>query len=88
MSAGWAGGSSRRWRRIRAQVLARDGYLCQLRLPGVCTVHAPLEGGHVHHTLGKDRGDDPAHLIAACEACNLAVGEPVPDPAPIPRTVW
>jgi 5-methylcytosine-specific restriction endonuclease McrA len=87
MSRGWVGGSTRQWRRVRAFVLARDAYLCQLRLPG-CTVRAPLDGGHAHHTRGKAHGDDPRYIVAACESCNLAAGEPAPDPQPIPRTTW
>lgn len=75
MSTSWKGGSTRGWRRTRAAVLARDGYLCQLQLPG-CTTTAPLQGGHVHHTRGHSTGDDPAHLVASCRNCNLHVGDP------------
>ena len=83
-SKAWAGGSTRAWRTIRAAVLNRDGHRCQLRLD-VCTVTATC----VHHTLGKALGDDPAHLVAACEPCNQAVGDPRRhDPAPRPRTRW
>ena len=72
--AGWDGrGSTRAWRRIRAQVLARDGYVCQLRLPGVCTIHATC----VHHTIGKAvSGDDPRYLVASCQPCNGRIGDP------------
>lgn len=86
MSSAWAKGSTRAWRRTRRQVLARDGFLCQLRLEG-CTTTAT----HVHHTHGRTTtGDDPAHLVAACAHCNLKVGDPTqhPDPAPRPRTRW
>lgn len=75
MSQSWQGGSTRRWRRVRAAVLARDGYLCQVRIPGVCTGAAPLRGGHVHHTQGKANGDDMRSLQASCPACNLHVGD-------------
>lgn len=87
MSGSWAGGSSRRWRRTRAYVLARDGYTCQLRLPG-CEGAAPLEGGHVHHLRGKATGDDPAQLVASCAPCNLQAGQVDPDPDPRPLTRW
>lgn len=86
MSASWAGGSTRQWRRVRAAVLARDGGRCQLQLPGVCTTRADC----VHHTLGKAvTGDDPAHLVASCTPCNLRVGDPrSTDPAPRPKQWW
>lgn len=95
MSEAWAGGSTRRWRRIRADVLRRDRYRCQLRIPGVCRVDAPLFGGHVHHKHGKGRcagcaADQPDHLQAACAPCNLHVGEPKSqgDPPCKPMTRW
>lgn len=71
MSKSWAGGSTRRWRKIRAWVLVRDRYVCQVRLPG-CTTKAT----QVHHTAGKKYGDDPAQLVAACRSCNLRIGDP------------
>lgn len=71
MSKAWAGGSSTAWRKTRALVLARDGYRCQVKLPGVCTSHAT----HVHHTRGKWMGDDPAYLVASCADCNLKLGD-------------
>lgn len=86
MSKAWAKGSTRAWRRTRGLVLARDGYRCRLQLE-VCTGHAT----HVHHTQGRGvTGDDPRYLVAACRACNLAVGDPTKaaDPKPEPRTRW
>jgi 5-methylcytosine-specific restriction endonuclease McrA len=70
----WAGkGSTRRWRTHRANVLDRDGHLCQLQLPG-CTLHAT----QAHHTLGKNgpAGDDETYLLAACPHCNNLIGDP------------
>lgn len=86
MSKSWAGGSTRSHRRSRAYVLGRDGGRCQLAIPGICTGAATC----AHHTLGKSvTGDDPAHMVAACEACNGHVGDPRgDDPAPRPRTRW
>lgn len=86
MSTSWAGGSTRSHRRARAAVLARDGGRCQLNIPGICTGTATC----AHHVLGKSvTGDDPAHMIAACAACNGHVGDPrAADPAPRPRTRW
>lgn len=89
MSRGWKGGSTRRWRRIRRAVLERDGCRCRAHDDGwcdqaqgehTCTGRADLSGphaGHAHHTLGRAiTGDDPRHIVAACEPCNLHIGEP------------
>jgi len=68
---GWDGrGSTTAWRKVRAVVLARDGYICQLRISGVCTYRAR----HVHHLHGKDMGDHPSGLVASCAECNLHLG--------------
>lgn len=84
MSKGWEGGSTTAWRQTRTYVLQRDNHRCQLHLPG-CTTTAT----HVHHTLGKATGDNPRHLIATCQHCNLKVGDPTrQDPTPKPRTQW
>lgn len=85
----WQGGSTRSWRRTRARVLARDGWVCRLKVQGVCT----HEATHVHHVLGrKASGDDERYLVAACEACNLHTGDPTrpdrADPDPRPLTRW
>jgi 5-methylcytosine-specific restriction endonuclease McrA len=86
---GWNGqGSTRAWRTLRAAVLARDRGLCQLQIPGVCVQRStPM---HVHHKLGKARGDDPAQLVASCAPCNLHVGDPMAghDPPADPVTKW
>lgn len=83
--AGWDGGSTRAWRELRRAVLDRDGHRCRLELDG-CTGRAT----HVHHVDGKRAGDDPSRLVAACQACNLAIGDPSrqADPKPTPRTKW
>jgi 5-methylcytosine-specific restriction endonuclease McrA len=86
MSKQWAKGSTAAWRRVRAQVLARDGRRCRIQIVGVCTTVAD----QVHHTIGRAvTRDNPAHLIAACRACNLRVGDPTGhDPDPTPRRWW
>lgn len=83
MTRGWQGGSTTRWRKIRALILARDGHTCQLRLAG-CT----REATHAHHLDGKAMGDDPARLVASCASCNLTTGKPTGDPPMTPRTQW
>lgn len=85
MSKTWQKGSTRAWRRKRLLVLERDGYRCQLKLEG-CTGRAT----HVHHTVGREvSGDNIAHLVASCAACNLKVGDPRRhDPKMQPRTRW
>ncbi|RKF24131.1 HNH endonuclease [Micromonospora globbae] len=84
MSRSWEGGSTRAWRKLRAWVLNRDSHRCQLRLPGCTTIAT-----HVHHLRGKQHGDDPTYLAAACAHCNLATGDVSGhDPAPQPRTRW
>lgn len=80
-------GSTRRGRKIRADVLVRDGRRCRVRLAGICTVRATV----VHHTLGYEvTGDDPRHMVAACESCNQKIGDPRrADPRPTAvRKVW
>jgi hypothetical protein len=88
VSRTWAAGSTRRWRTIRAAVLAanqlaHDGR-CQVAVPDVCTGVADC----VHHTLGrKVTGDDPRYLVAACTACNSHIGEPDIDSDPQPKAM-
>jgi len=84
MSKTWEKGSTRAWRRTRRLVLERDAYRCRLKLDG-CTTRATT----AHHVKGKAMGDDPAHLIAACSACNGRVGDPRRhDPDPNPWVGW
>lgn len=79
MSKTWAGGSTREWRRVRAYVLDRDGHRCQLQLEGCTTVATDA-----HHTRPRELvGDDPNHVVGACESCNNRAGDPrEADPAP------
>lgn len=104
MSKAWRGGSNREWRKIRAFVLWRDGYQCRAHADGfceqarnprphTCTGKAHATGphaGHAHHLNGKAHGDDPRFIVAACQPCNLHIGDPSKhaDPTPNPRTRW
>lgn len=102
MSAGWEGGSTRRYREQRDAVLTRDRVAarrtgepwCRARVPGVCVGQAdPM---HAHHVHGRSSGckgceaDDPRHMIATCPPCNLHIGDPskTADPAVTPITQW
>jgi 5-methylcytosine-specific restriction protein A len=58
------------WRRVRAFVLERDGYICQIRLPG-CTTRASDADHIVPASLGG-AWFDPSNLRAACKHCNVA----------------
>lgn len=84
MSRRWQG-STPAWKRVRAFVLTRDHYVCQLQIPGVCTRRAT----QVHHTGPREiTGDNPHYLLAACQPCNNQIGDPTKqDPAPRP-TRW
>lgn len=70
------GGSTRRWRKIRAYVLERDAFACRFidddRPGGICGRYAT----HVHHVDPRAAGgtDDPAKLAAACAEHNLSQG--------------
>lgn len=85
MSRAWAGGSTRAWRKLRSEVLFRDGGLCQLKLEG-CDVYAD----QVHHIRGKGVSENPDDLQAACRSCNGKAGEPGKADAPPnpPATQW
>ncbi|GHG97270.1 HNH endonuclease [Amycolatopsis roodepoortensis] len=92
MSTSWAGGSTRRWRRIREAILARDGWICQLCQHAIDPrlSHPHPRSAHVHHLDGKVYGDDPDRMVATHRECNLKVGDPTkaPDPEPRPMTAW
>lgn len=100
MSSNWQGGSTSAWRRIRAHVLARDGYRCRAHTDGWCdkvpgehtctrlALPGGPDAGHAHHTHGRAvTGDDPRHIVAACRACNLHIGDPAAHADPPNRAV-
>jgi 5-methylcytosine-specific restriction enzyme A len=60
------------WRKVRLAVLERDGWKCQIRLPG-----CRGEADEVDHVVPHDRGGawyDEANLRASCGFCNRARG--------------
>jgi len=62
--------NDRRWKIIRHAALVRDGYQCQLRLPG-CTSVA-TQGDHI---IGLEDNGQPFQLNnvqAACGHCNVS----------------
>lgn len=79
-------GSTHAWRKVRAMVLARDGYECQIRITGICTG----KGTQCHHLFGRGSslGDDPSGLVACCQPCNLHVGLSGTDPPARPNEWW
>lgn len=91
MSRAWAGGSTRRWRKLRAAVLMRDAWICQLCYLAIDPRLRPPhpKSATVHHIDGKAFGDNPHRLVAAHRDCNQEIGDPnATDPRPQPRTEW
>jgi hypothetical protein len=64
-SARRAGGSTRRWRKIREVILRRDQYICQ---------YCGAEANTVDHVVPISKGgnDYPDNLVAACARCNYS----------------
>lgn len=61
------------YRRTKAATLRRDGYRCQLKLPG-CLVTAD----QCDHVIPMSKGGDPLSLSncrAACAHCNASRGD-------------
>jgi hypothetical protein len=50
------------WRRIRGEILARDGRCCR-----ICGSKERL---HVHHIDHDFTCDDPSNLVSLCDACH------------------
>jgi 5-methylcytosine-specific restriction endonuclease McrA len=62
---------TREWRRRSKACLQRDGYWCQIRLPG-CTGRATVADHIVEMQQGGDRLPPLEGLQAACRHCNTA----------------
>jgi len=62
-----------RWNVVRPAVLARDGYACQLRIPGVCTGIA-TQVDHIVSPLDGGAYWDDDNLRASCKSCNVHRG--------------
>lgn len=65
----------RNQKKLRTFVLARDGNVCQLRIPGVCRSRGkplPDDQMHVDHDVESRAGgnDSLRNLQAACKWCN------------------
>lgn len=82
MGQGWRGRrvNTREWRRVRARILARDGWVC--RMVEGCEERATT----VDHVVPLSQGGsllDPSNLRAACAAHNASAGARLPrTPAP------
>ena len=61
-------GGTRRWRKIRARILDRDGHRCS---------YCGGPADQVDHILARANGggDDEDNLTACCKTCNLARGD-------------
>lgn len=58
------------WRKVRRQILERDGYLCKIEAPG-CLGKAT----EVDHVVPVDDGGllfEPSNLRACCHPCNMS----------------
>lgn len=81
------GGSTRAWRKLRAFVLARDGYLCQRPDPHDCQGVA-TDAGHIVARMNGGR-DTPENLRAECARGNRSEGARLRNAArAAPRVTW
>lgn len=79
--SGWDLLPANRRAALKAQVMVRDGRVCQLRIKGVCTYTATQVD---HIRLARIHGHGLDNLQAACAPCNRRKGEPVDDTDPQP----
>jgi 5-methylcytosine-specific restriction endonuclease McrA len=72
------GGSTARWRKIRALILQRDGFRCQVETPsGLCGAYADVCGHVTPRTLwpaGQDGIDSYWNLRSECRKHSVAGG--------------
>lgn len=61
------------WRKVRAYVLARDHFRCQVQLAGICTGDA-TEVDHERAIALWGVSYDTDHLRASCRPCNRHLG--------------
>lgn len=73
----------RQWRRVRAEVLERDGHTCQIRFPG-CTTRA-TQVDHIYPISVHGPTYDPSLLRASCQHCNNARNRTKPPTPPSRR---
>lgn len=77
--------------RIRAQILERNGYTCQMCGAGAGEPDSQNPSRkvklHIGHIIDKSHGggDDPSNLRALCSACNQGAKNLVQEP---PRWTW
>jgi 5-methylcytosine-specific restriction endonuclease McrA len=88
MSSGWAGRrpapknrqlyGSQAWKNVRLSVLARDGWVCQVRQSPNCRPDLRVpRNGHCDHVIPVAQGGaalDPWNLRACCGPCNVWLG--------------
>lgn len=77
MSRAWRHGSTRGWRKLRAYVLARDGYVCQRPQPdgSICGAPATQAGHIIPKSVVGGPGDRADNLRAECADCNESAGD-------------
>jgi len=56
------------WRRLRPQIMERDGYMCQIRGPKCTTLATEVD--HIIPWRAGGAMYDPDNLRAACSNCN------------------
>lgn len=71
---GWRNGSTSRWRRVRAFVLARDGFRCQLPVDAAGNYDRTADTVADTAPIPADP-NDPTNLRAACTRHNSQRGD-------------